>query len=189
MSDSLRDYIQSRKTEFDEYTPSPKVWENIASELDNLQSEKQKSENRFHINIYWRAAAVFLLVTSLSWFSWFNESSSKVTTEEATASTIESPAKSEIEVQIEELELHYRGIISHMTLELAQSLPKDIHKEMQEELNSLNETYQKLKNDLLDSESREAILEAMKENLELQLQIIQYYLSIIKGNENSQTNA
>ena len=76
-----------------------------------------------------------------------------------------------------------------MTLELAQSLPKDIHKEMQEELNSLNETYQKLKNDLLDSESREAILEAMKENLELQLQIIQYYLSIIKGNENSQTNA
>ena len=79
-------------------------------------------------------------------------------------------------------------MISQMTLQLAQTFPQDIHKDMQKELNNLDHTYQNLKKELLDTNSQEEILQAMKENLEMQLQIIQYYISFIQNQNASLPN-
>ncbi len=174
MSNRIKKFIWDNRKDFDDAAPSEKVWQNIETAM---AGKKEKKPVSVLAPIYkWSMAAAAVLIIGTGIYFLLNKRS----TEAAVATTNEldfnklapeyAPQMIQfvkmIDVKQEELK-----VLAKEQPELYQKFTKDI--------TQLDSSYNNLKNQLSVTPNREMLLEAMIQNLQLQLNVLNQQLNII----------
>jgi hypothetical protein len=170
MSDRLEKFIKENKKNFDEFEPPFDLWEKIEKKLDDQKNEKLiRSTKVLKLSNVLRIAAVLLLVISAGIVLWKNQQ-------------LEKTELSDIDPQLAKQQIHYASMIEEKRSELKRIEKEDpqLYKEFSSEIKAMDETYQKLKNDLPSSPNQEETVKAMIRNLQIQIEVLNQQLQIIK---------
>ena len=172
MSNKLKNFISDNRKAFDNEMPSDKVWENIEA------SFTEKKKQRFVLTPFykWSMAAAAMLVIALGIYFAYNKKP-------------ETPAVAvTAEPDINKLAPEYASQMNQFVkmIDTKQEELKVIAKEQPElyqqfttAINQLDSSYNSLKNQLSATPNREMLLEAMIQNLQLQLNVLNQQLNII----------
>ena len=169
MSDNLNKFISDNRSDFDDQSPSGKLWQNIEVAMAGNQKKKRIISPFFIWSM--SAAALLVICTGIYFLTQKNRSSAPAV--EITEDRSEIPDAPEVSqftllINIKQQELK---ILGKEQPELYQQFIKDI--------TQLDSSYNSLKNQLSISPNRDMLLEAMIQNLQLQLNVLNQQLNII----------
>ena len=172
MSEEIKNFIADNRSEFDDAIPSDKVWQNIEAAFT------QKRQPIFLNSVYFKwsvAAAVLLLMGSGIYFFSSKNKPAETIVENITAPDINGLAFEEapqvntfvkmIAVKQEELKM------------IAKEQPQ-LYEKFTNDIIELDSSYNVLKKQLNISPNREMLIEAMIQNLQLQLSVLNQQLNI-----------
>lgn len=181
MSDRIEQFISSNRDAFDEQQPSSNVWNQIDRKLSPRSSVIKMNFMRW-------AVAAMLLLTIVSATVWILSKPSKQSEQLATNTS---------EDIIKEIDPNYAKEVYHFTqlIEIKQNELKQIGKDQPElysqfmkDITRLDSSYNSLKSELPLNPNREQLLEAMIENLQLQSDLLNQQLQIIKKIKEAKQN-
>ena len=172
MSNKLKIFVSDNRKAFDDEMPSDKVWQNIESSF----TEKKKKHFILTPLYKWSmAAAAMLLIAVGIYFS-----TNKKTVESAIAIVTE-PDMNKLAPEYAPQMNQFVKMIDSKQEEL-KTLAKEqpeLYQEFTTAINQLDSSYNTLKNQLSATPNREMLLEAMIQNLQLQLNVLNQQLNII----------
>jgi len=175
MVDRLEKFITSHREELDDKNPRKELWQRIERELSTDTKQRQISRSI----IFWRAAAVILLLVS-SWLVFDKVNNKRVDGN--------SSAIAELNPEFMEAENYYFSLINQKKEEiLALGEKYNLENNFLQDINMLDSMYTVLKQDLPRGD-REDLVDAMILNLQLRIEILNKQLSIIQSIENSERN-
>jgi len=171
MSNKLKNFIGENRKAFDAEIPSAKVWENIeASFLD----QPKKTTMRAAIYTWMMAAAAILVIVSGVYY--FTIKKDTVTPIAAIEKeTLKLPPEYESQMN------RFVQLIDTKQEELkviAKEQP-ELYRKFTTAINQLDSSYNTLKNQLSSTPNPDMLLEAMIQNLQLQLNVLNQQLNII----------
>ncbi len=172
MSNKLKNFISDNRKAFDDEMPSDKVWENIEA---SFAGKKKKKFILTPLYKWSMAAAAVLIIASGVYFFRIKEPKEKLETA-ATETEIEKLAP-EYAPQMNQ----FVNMIETRQEEL-KALAKDqpeLYQQFATAISQLDSSYNTLKNQLSATPNREMLLEAMIQNLQLQLSVLNQQLNII----------
>lgn len=173
MSNKLKNFISDNRKAFDDEMPSHKVWDNIEASLTGKQKKKSMLTPLYKWSI---AAAAVLLIAVSVYFMTNKKQDGKteiVKTTEPDINKIAPDAAPEM--------MHITKMIDAKQEEL-KVLAKDqpeLYLQFTTAINQLDSSYNSLKNQLSATPNKEMLLEAMIQNLQLQLDVLNQQLNII----------
>ena len=184
--DNLEDYIKGNKQLFDDLEPSNKLWEKIDDELADFRNVKSlsykapKSPKMVSIRVVWQMAAVFtLLVVALLSYQSGVFSVQKNTTDDVANFEI---AAENMLVELEETEQFYFSLIGQKQEQTQEYdlKPKGLKSESKQALKTLDSTYNKMKIALLKNPNNDKIVNAMVENLQFRIEVLNQELEVLE---------
>lgn len=179
----LEQFINDHRREFDGEEPDPRIWKRVNDEINS----KKTPGRVFRLNrIQWSAAAAIIIVIGGSIL--YMNLNSGVKPPPVGDGTVQTtpPAQSDI---ISDINPTYAKEVYHFTqlIELKQTqirqIEKDdpvLYKQFVNDINKLDSSYLKLKEELPSNPNREQLLEAMIQNLQLQTELLNQQLQIIQ---------
>ncbi|MFA5419853.1 MAG: hypothetical protein WC341_15480 [Bacteroidales bacterium] len=166
-TDQLEKFILDHREEFDEFEPSPELWNKI--------SVPKPVSRGMHISwkkvVYRVAAVIVIFIGSYYVHDLINPHAKGI-------SAIQSSASEEdrqMLTQLMESKAYYTSLINTKTEEvylLAAEKPM-LRDEIQQEMKELDQEFLKLQNDLHDNTDSEEVIAAMIQNYRLKLQILE----------------
>lgn len=179
----LEQFINDHRREFDGEEPDPRIWKRVNDEINS----KKKPGRVFKLNrMQWSAAAAIIIVIGGSILYMNLNNGIKTPPGSGTTVQTEAPAQSDI---ISDINPTYAKEVYHFTqlIELKQTQLKQIekddpvlYKQFMSDINKLDSSYLKLKEELPSNPNREQLLEAMIQNLQLQTELLNQQLQIIQ---------
>ncbi|MEP2023801.1 MAG: hypothetical protein ABJH98_03885 [Reichenbachiella sp.] len=169
MKDKLEDFIISHKTDFDDLEPRKDTWEKI-------QKEITPSEQKKDYVWLWKAAAVVFLCISVG-----------LAVERSLFSEDESVADVNVisknkTAELNEVEGYYTQLISQKRMEIKSVIDKNglVDVELLKDMEQLDQMYTSLKKDLKRNQNDERLINAMIQNLQLRVEILNKQLRILE---------
>ena len=178
-TDKLGKFIQENRPAFDDLLPSPELWDRIGKEIHTKRNRQIPGLNSW----FWRAA-VLVFVFATSWFLHdyvdHHKGPSKTP---ATASSSNSALLNELE----DGEAYYTAQISNKQLELEKYTKEhpEIMDDLKREFRELDRDNLQLKEDLVESNANEKVIEAIMQSYRVKLQILEQVLAELKGSRDS----
>ncbi len=171
MSNKLNKFTRDNRAAFDDETPAGKIWDNIEA---SFSPEKKKN---FTLRpVYkWSMAAAAMLIIAVSIYFIVNRNSAH--TEVITAGTEIKQLSPEYASQMNQF-VKMIGTKQEELKVLAVAQP-ELYQEFSTAINQLDSSYNTLKNQLSSTPNPEMLLEAMIQNLQLQLNVLNQQLNII----------
>jgi len=177
MGRKLEKFVGDNRNEFDDKMPSDKVWENLAA---GLTSQKQK---KFILRpLYkWAVAAAILISAGIAIFlvvktSKTNNHDFATTSKVDTANDINNI---EPENTPEVNEFAKLVVLKQEELKALAPEQPELYRRFTTDINQLDSSYKSLKSQLSATPNREVLIEAMIQNLQLQLNVLNQQLNII----------
>ena len=152
MDDRLEQFIKSHRSEMDDKSPKKDLWAEIEKDISIKGNQRQI----LRPIVYWRAAAVILLLVS-SWlvFDRINEGNESVNPSEI---ALTNP-------QLQEAESYYISLIAQKREEIKSMSEKfEVGDDFLYEIDRLDSMYTALKNDMMRG-NQENLVDAMILNL------------------------
>lgn len=172
MSNKLKNFISDNRKAFDDEIPSDKVWENIEA------SFTEKKKQRFVLTAFYKwsmAAAAMLVIASGIYFV-----ANKKTAEPAVTVTTEPDINILAPEMAPQMNQFVKMIDSKQEeLKVIAKEQPELYQQFTTAINQLDSSYDSLKNQLSATPNREMLLEAMIQNLQLQLNVLNQQLNII----------
>ena len=176
---NLEEFIQNNREAFNDCEAPTGLWDKIDKSLgkENIQKFeldeiviKFKKSSISKLKIWAMAASVLLVISYLSIFYLNNKSDS---TEQIIA---------EVAPQYGSKMIHYTSLIESKRVEITQIETHDpvMYKEFTSEIEKLNQDYQSLQTELSQTPNQEDLVQAMVQNLQVQLDILNRQLIIIE---------
>jgi chromosome segregation ATPase len=154
--------IRENRADFDSEIPSEKVWSSISK---NLQSKKKK----FSWKPYMAAASVMLFITC-TWLI----ANQKLTDVDSQTSTVSE--------EVQDAQVQFSSLIEIKRNELKQ-YKKDnpeLVRDFEHQLVELQLSYKQLLPQLKDEKKRDVVLQAVIDNLQMQVEILNQQIEIVK---------
>jgi hypothetical protein len=190
MKGNLEDFIRDNRKEFDSEEPSPKLWTKIQEDL--VPPQKKTVFNLVTVR-RWMIAASVVIALATGTYLLLPPKSDPSVTGNIPGQEINDPNKI-----LHEINPTYAKEVYHFTqlIELKQNELKQIGKDQPELYNqfmgdiiNLDSSYNALKKELPANPNREQLLEAMIQNLQLQTELLNQQLRIIKQIKQSKTSS
>jgi methyl-accepting chemotaxis protein len=173
--DRLEEYILQNRKEFDNLDPSDKVWRNIDQKLSG--KDKRPAGN---YNFLWKAAAIVLLAVSAFLFV---ERQQMIVSQEEIASVEDiNPDFNEAEDYFIQQINEKKQIIHQYRNEYG-----ELTDEFESDIQKLDNMYLQLKEELKQSNT-EYVVDALIQNLQLRIEILNQQLKIIEDIKNAKEN-
>jgi len=178
MTDKLKQFIENHRTDFDTEEPNPQLYKKIAAAVPHQKKSHYLPSHKWKI----AAAAVILILLSLSVYILIN---SKNRSQDTALIPIPIPKDdlNEITDPVYAKQIYqFRELIGLQQTELKQ-LEKEypqLYQQFVTDMNELDSSYQALKLKLPANPNREILMEAMIQNLQLQSELLNRQLLIIK---------
>ena len=181
MNSDLEKFIRKNRGDFDDGSPSGKVWKNIEKALP-----VKKDPKRFTIrDIYkWStAAAVFFITLTSIYFlvikKYSHETQSVKTNDKQSLSLPENFNGIDPQYAVEIKEASQQIEQRQHELKAAIANDPELYRKFQEDLNTLDSSYRLLRDKADQSINRDVIIKAMIQNLQLQSELLGRQLMII----------
>jgi hypothetical protein len=173
--DKIIEFIHENRPEFDDLEPSPFAWDRIENRI-NSQNERPI----LRINHWVWKAAVLICVFASAWFLHDyidHQSEKKVVT---IAGSITGPS---VLNELAEGEAYYTAQINNKQAELEKYTREhpEIMDDLKREFRELDRDNLQLKEDLVESNANEKVIEAIMQSYRIKLQILEQVLSELKG--------
>ncbi|SMD32693.1 hypothetical protein SAMN04488029_1044 [Reichenbachiella faecimaris] len=167
MKDRLEDFIKSNRAEFDDLEPRRDTWAKIEKDL---QAVKLKKDYTW----LWKAAAVVFLCISVG----LAIERTMIAEDEAVALQTTKSRSAELN----EVEGYYTQLISQKRMEIKSVIDKNglVDIELLKDMEQLDNMYAKLKKDLKRNQNDERLINAMIQNLQLRVEILNKQLRILE---------
>ncbi len=172
MSNKLKKFIWDNRAAFDDEVPSEKVWQHVESAFTPTKKKKYILTPLYK----WSMAAAAVLVVSLGIYFFMNRNKNTVT--EYAGNTIVPDMITTADAP----EVGQFAKMIALKQEELRSLAKDqpeLYQQFTQDINQLDSSYNILRNQLSATPNRELLLEAMIQNLQLQLNVLNQQLNII----------
>jgi len=166
MEDQFEEFVKKHRDALDVYEPRTQLW-------DSVQEQLKRQKKQRWLKYAAIAAGVLLIAGTAAWIL------EKKTQPVMVQQTAEQP----ISPEIQEAEKYYSSIVEVKRAELnkyCKDYP-ELGKEFEQEVNNLNVLYSQLKEEYKNSDGREAVMKAMIDNLQTQVQITGRQLQIIQS--------
>ena len=172
MSDNIENFIEDNRAKFDDDVPSGKVWENIESAFKVKKKVRPVQMPLFKWNM---AAAAILIIGCIIYF-------------QINKKNVEDDKTVKTETDINTLapehapEMNEFAKLINMKQEELKTLSKEqpqLYQKFTTDITQLDSSYKSLKNQLSSSPNTELLIEAMIQNLQLQLNVLNQQLNII----------
>jgi len=217
MKDKLQRFVRDNREAFDVHEPSDDLWSRLSEQLPKAEEITPASEHilpevpsketsqetvlnqivhedfqnggsynpffrKVSKNLNWRIAASIALVVGLGWVGYRVNQNYGVTEAPEVAFTNPGYAK-----QVTQ----YTQLIDNKRAELRQMTESDpaLYKEFAVELDQLERSYQNLKADLPKNPNQETVIQAMIQNLQWQIDLLNQQLDIIQRIKNKNNHA
>ena len=173
----LEKFIREHRDEFDDLEPSEKLWGNISEAVSPRASQRFSLKAIMKWSI---AAAVLVLVTTASYKWAFKQTPA----EKDTVNTVK-PAKEDLQEMAtdDSPEMNqFAKMIAFKQEELKTLLKEQpqFYQKFSKDFTQLDSSYRILKEKLSITPNRELLIEAMIQNLQLQLDVLNQQLNIIQ---------
>lgn len=171
MKDNLEQFIGERRDEFDVHEPPAHVWQAIDNKL-------RPKKNSYRLWYYGAAASVLLTLGISIWYMRQSAQPTKGAQDVATLTEPDVPMKPEVR----DAEYYYASLVQKGRAEIkvyGKDYP-EICNDFAKEIDTLNVFYGQLKQEYKSTSGNEAVLRAMIENLQMQVQVLNNQLQIIQ---------
>lgn len=158
MGDQFEKFIIDNRSGFDDAEPSDKVWNNIDHKL------KRKNDS---LSLIWKIAAVLFLISTIILLIDRNGSNNEI-----------GPTLSQEFVDAED---YYVTMISQRKQLIREQLTPEEEKAFLTEINDLDYMYLELKKTYQTNASSDRVIDAMINNLQLRLDILNRQLEILEN--------
>lgn len=158
MGDQLEKFIMENRSAFDEAEPSEKLWTKIDQKL-----ERKKPG----MSVIWKVAAVLFLVSTIVLLLDKNSSG--------------DPSGPTMSQEFVDAEDYYVTLINQRKQLIRDKLTPEEEKTFLTEINDLDAMYLELKKTYQTNASSERVVDAMINNLQLRLQILNLQLEILEN--------
>lgn len=169
MKDKLEDFIQSHRQQFDDLDPRPETWDKIRQ---SLNQDKKKD-----YTWVWKIAAAVFLCLSVGLAV---ERSMQVDNSQMAVADEQSLVPGTKELK--EVETYYAQLIGKKRAEIELVIERkglgDV--ELLKDMEQLDAMYLKLKKDLKRNQNDERLINAMIQNLQLRVEILNKQLKILE---------
>lgn len=215
MKDKLQRFVRDNREAFDVHEPSDDLWNRLseklpkASEIVSENTDEVKAADETHQeekfsqivhedyqnggsynpffrkigkNLSWRIAASIVLVAGLGWLGYRVNQNYGIT---------EAPEVALVDPGFAKQVTQYTHLIDNKRAELRQMTESDpaLYKEFAVELDQLERSYQNLKSDLPKNPNQEVVIQAMIQNLQWQIDLLNQQLDIIQRIKNKNKHA
>ena len=171
--DRLERFVRDNRDGFDVFLPQDSLWDRIENSIPSVAAEPQKKVKRLHNPYFdWRIAAGVILALGVGYLFYLNKEYG-VTRDPGVALKVPAYARefNQYNVMIDEKR--------NEIFKLASNNP-ELYKDFSADLKSLENSYQNLKSDLGNAPNQEALIRAMIENLQYQVDLLNQQLTILQ---------
>jgi cytochrome c-type biogenesis protein CcmH/NrfG len=163
MEERLESFIRGNKRDFDQCEPPVGLWEKIEQELDEKRKKESKKTKVVRLSFLLKMVASLAVIVAAGLFL------GQYQYNQATDLANIDPA-------------HYTSVIETKVDELKQIEEQEpqLYQEFSSEIRKMDESYQRLKNDLPSSPNQEETVKAMIRNLQIQAEVLNQQLNVIK---------
>jgi chromosome segregation ATPase len=186
MKERLEQFINLNRQDFDDKVPAPLIWDEINQKLP---SPKKKAKiiqlNRFRL---W-AAAIAIMVTSTVIFLLVENNRLKkdLTASQQRLQQQETETQADYDRELNQF-MQVVAAKQHQLSGIRSEYPS-LYKSFTADINDLNEEYKKLKQVLTTVPEKDEVLDAMIQNLKLQVELLNEQLLIIQQLKSSKKHS
>ncbi|MBL7732269.1 MAG: hypothetical protein JNM88_13915 [Chitinophagaceae bacterium] len=180
MSDQLKQFIDQNREAFDTDSPAPGLFKKIAQDIPG-----HPKHSGLHAARKWKwaaaAAIAALMILAITWWATTRQQTPPPVAKDTTPLPEEEMA-GQVNPEYASQISHFRQMIGLSKNELKQ-LEKDnpqLYHQFVTDISELDSAYQTLKTNLPQNPNKEMLLEAMIQNLQLQSELLNRQLQIIK---------
>ncbi|NEU09008.1 hypothetical protein GZH53_11850 [Flavihumibacter sp. R14] len=169
MEERVQNFIRENKREFDFAEPPAGLWEKIEKGLDTKQTTTPKASRVVKLSFLLQLAASLAVIVAAGLFLW--QYQYKQATDLAN-----------IDPGLAKQQVHYASVIEIKRSELKRIEKEEpqLYQEFSSEIRKMDESYQRLKRDLPGSPNQEETVKAMIRNLQIQAEVLNQQLNVIK---------
>ncbi len=186
MNNNIERFIRDNREGFDNLEPSAQIWENIEAEIGPV---KQKTPVIKMNWFRWSLAASLLVAITVMAVYLFNQKNTTVTPQVAKQTEKSTRNPENTDPLVQDIDPQYAKMVSQFTtlIETKQSGIRSIEKDNPElyrqfsgDIQRLDSAYQVLRNTLSANPNKEQLLQAMIQNLQMQIDLLNQQLIIIQ---------
>ena len=173
MNDPFEKYILDQKEDLDVFEPSKDLWSRIHPELDFPAEVENKKKNKYNFTL--KIAATVLLLLGLGSL-FVLDIKSPIPTKSLAQN------KTENQAPLSEFEAYYQNMISARKAEVVAYTDHGLEADhtLFDQLERLQDLYGDLRTELPQSEDSEMVVNAMAQNLMMQIEILNQQLAILE---------
>ncbi|MEJ8758016.1 hypothetical protein WG947_13475 [Pontibacter sp. H259] len=197
MKDRLKDFVSEHREDFDVYEPRPELWQEICQEISAKPVKETTKVIKFSFGddfsfsgnmAFMRVAAAILLLIGCGLTLWVTKQN---TTEgNYTMAAVSQPAIQKIAPELAEVEAYYTSQLKDKKEELSEYdmkvLGLDEKKEIDREIARLDSSYIQLKKQLLTAPNTDKVMNAMIQNLQIRIDVLNRQLEVLQKIEKLQ---
>ncbi|TXK50879.1 hypothetical protein FVR03_04290 [Pontibacter qinzhouensis] len=195
MKDSLKDFVEQNREEFDVFEPRPELWQEICKELPAKKEEAKVIRFSFGDNTsfstdfaFMRVAAAVLLLLGCGLTLLLTKQN--VANNANTIAATEQVTINRIAPELVEVEAYYTTLINSKKNELSdydlKVLGLDDDQSIDRELARLDSNYKELKQQLYTTPNTEKVMGAMIQNLQIRIEVLNRQLEVLEKIEQMQ---
>ncbi len=172
----LEEFIKNHRRELESSPAEDKLWLAIQADLDQGTVQESEPEKKADYTIYWKVAAILLLALSsvLGYYNWQTSESD---------SALSNP-------EFANAETYYNELINQKKEEIrvyAVSNP-ELESSFLEDISALDQMYAELKKEAKKTGGQEIVLDAMIQNLQLRIDILNQQIIVLEQIKNREEN-
>lgn len=186
MNNNIERFIRDNREGFDNLEPSSQIWEKIEAEIGH---EKKKTPVIRMQWFKWSVAAALLVAITVTAMYLFNKNT--VSPVPGIAKQSEKPVdkSGEADPVVEDIDPQYAKMVAQFTamienkqteIKAIEKLNPDLYHQFSGDIQRLDSTYQVLRNTLKANPNKEQLLQAMIQNLQMQIDLLNQQLIIIQ---------
>lgn len=167
MKGNIEKFIVENKKLFDEAVPPAGVWENIENSLEE-NIKRKKKHKVLALRTFISIAAMLLLVCTAGILLYRTNQSNK-------------QDYSKIDPILAKRQLEYASLVSEKRDALSAMAANDpnLYQEFSDVINNMQSNYKQLKEEFAQSPNKELTLEAMINNLQMQIEVLNQQLEVL----------
>ena len=197
MKDRFEDFVSEHRDEFDVFEPRPDLWQNICQEIPAPRKEAKVINIKFGERanfsadlLFMRIAAAVVLLLGCGLTLLIMKHNAPNSGEMLAVS--QQQVISNIAPEVVEVEAYYVSQIEEMKSQLSEYDKKVLglgdQQEIDRELARLDENYKQLKQQLYTTPNTEEIVEAMVQNLQIRIEVLNRQLEVLQSIKKMERN-
>jgi hypothetical protein len=186
MNNNIERFIRDNREGFDNLEPSARVWESIEAEIGQVKQKRPVLRMEW---FKWSIAAALLLAITVTAVYLFNQDRTNPVQKVVKQTEPQVDKTDDADLLVQDIDPQYAKMVSQFTamiedkqteIRALEKVNPDLYHQFSDDIQKLDSTYQVLRSTLTANPNKEQLLQAMIQNLQMQIELLNQQLTIIQ---------